>query len=64
MAGSGKEKWSIVVEEPKPEDERGTYLYPEGYGQPEERGVHCEQQQRIRQMQDAAPPAPADVPGQ
>jgi hypothetical protein len=51
------------VEEPKPADERGTYLYPEGYGQPESRGVNYEHEQRAREMQDAAP-APAEVPGQ
>jgi hypothetical protein len=52
------------VEVPKPEGERGTYLYPEGYGQPESRGVHYEHQQRMGEMHDAAPPAPAEAPRQ
>jgi hypothetical protein len=52
------------VEVPKPEDERGTYLYPEGYGQPESRGVHYEQEQRMEEMQADAPSAPAEAPGQ
>jgi len=30
----------IIVEEEKPADERGTYLHPELYGQPEERGLN------------------------
>jgi len=29
----------IQVEEEKPSEERGYYLHPEPYGQPEERGV-------------------------
>jgi hypothetical protein len=52
------------VEMPKPADKRGTYLYPEGYGQPESRGEDYEDQQRIRQMQDDAPLAPEEAPGQ
>jgi hypothetical protein len=32
----------IVVEEDKPESERGTYLHPEVYGKPKELGVHYE----------------------
>ncbi len=67
VTGIRQDPWAnenrIPVEEPKPEDERGTYLYPEGYGQPESRGVSYEEQQRMREMQDAAP-APAEVPGQ
>jgi hypothetical protein len=67
VTGIRQDAWAnenrIPVEEPKPADERGTYLYPEGYGQPESRGVHYEQQQRMREMQDTAP-APAEVPGQ
>ena len=33
------ERNRIPVEEDKPADERGTYLYPEGYGQPQEKGL-------------------------
>jgi hypothetical protein len=43
VTGIRQDPWAnenrIQVEKPKPEDERGTYLYPEGYGQPESRGV-------------------------
>lgn len=31
--------YPILVEEDKPEDERGTYLHPEAYGQPETQGT-------------------------
>ena len=41
------------VEEQKPEDEKGFYLYPAGYNQPESRGVSY----RYRQ------PTPAPVTG-
>lgn len=30
----------IKVEENKPENEKGLYLYPEAYGMPEEKGIH------------------------
>jgi hypothetical protein len=49
VTGIRQDAWAnenrIPVEEPKPADERGTYLYPEGYGQPESRGVNYEEQQ-------------------
>jgi hypothetical protein len=68
VTGIRQDPWAnenrIPVEEPKPADERGTYLYPEGYGQPESRGLNYEEQQGRREMQDDAPPAPAEVPGQ
>lgn len=35
----------IIVEEQKPADERGTYLHPDAYGQPEERGLDHQLQQ-------------------
>jgi hypothetical protein len=66
VTGIRQDAWAnenrIPVEEPKPEAERGTYLYPEGYGQPEERGVHYERQQRMRQMQTEAAPTPTEAP--
>jgi hypothetical protein len=47
------------AEEPKPEDERGTYLYPEGYGQPKELGLNY---QRNRDPFEAAGEPGASVP--
>lgn len=35
------------IEEDKPEDERGTYLHPEVYGQPKEKGLSYRQQQEL-----------------
>ncbi|HEX8681254.1 MAG TPA: hypothetical protein VF707_03000 [Ardenticatenaceae bacterium] len=67
ITGVRSDPWAeanpLQVEVLKPEDERGTYLYPEGYGQPESRGVHYEEEQRMREMQDEVP-TPAEVPGQ
>jgi hypothetical protein len=61
--------YGIQLEEPKSEDERGTYLYAAGYGQPASRGVDYEEQQRMGDMQEEAPatreaPAPAEAPTQ
>jgi hypothetical protein len=43
VTGIRRDPWAeahrIVVEEDKPEAERGLYLDPAGYGQPEEKGV-------------------------
>jgi hypothetical protein len=43
VTGIRRDPWAeanrIVVEAPKPEEERGFYLHPEAYGQPPERGV-------------------------
>jgi len=43
VTGIRQDVWAnahrIPVEEDKPEWERGTYLFPELYGQPEEKGV-------------------------
>jgi hypothetical protein len=44
----------IPVEENKPADEKGKYLYPTEYGQPESKGVFYEQRQRIEQMMQQA----------
>jgi hypothetical protein len=35
----------IPVEEAKPPEERGTYLHPEAYGQPETKGLDYEETQ-------------------
>jgi hypothetical protein len=47
-------KHSFKAEEEKPERERGTYLNPEAYGQPEEKGVdwmrHPEMMHRLKQQ--------------
>ena len=43
VTGIRKDPWAnahrIQVEEDKPDKERGYYLYPELYGQPEEKGI-------------------------
>jgi hypothetical protein len=56
------EKHRIPVEEDKPAAERGFYLQPEAYDQPEEKGIdwatHPEMMKRIKQERDA-PEAPA-----
>jgi hypothetical protein len=45
----------IVVEEDKPAHERGTYLYPEGYGQPESAGVGYEVTERMNDLNAQQP---------
>ena len=47
-------KHPLVVEEDKPEIERGSYLNPEVYGQPEEKGVHWARYPQLMQQQKAA----------
>ncbi len=51
----------IPVEEEKPEAERGTYLHPELYGQPEEAGIewatHPDQMRQARDAREQATPA-------
>jgi hypothetical protein len=42
----------VEVEVDKPEHERGTYLHPEAWGQPEERGLHYEQLRQMRSQRD------------
>jgi hypothetical protein len=43
VTGIRKDSWAnahrIKVEEDKPDRERGYYIYPELYGQPEENGI-------------------------
>jgi hypothetical protein len=51
-------KHAFNPEQDKPESERGTYLSPEAYGQPEERGVewarHPELMQKVKEMREQA----------
>jgi hypothetical protein len=39
----------VPVEQAKPSSERGTYLHPEVYGQPETKGVGYQENQKIRE---------------
>src|SRR5512135_3439261 len=41
--------YPIVVDEDKPQEERGTYLHPETYGRAESEGVHYERGQQLLQ---------------
>jgi hypothetical protein len=51
-------KFPLTVEEVKPERERGYYLNPEAYGQPEERGIewalHPATMQRLKERREQA----------
>jgi hypothetical protein len=49
----------IPVEQPKPEEERGTYLYPQGSGQPEDMGLDY---QHNALLDFAAPPVTDESP--
>jgi hypothetical protein len=61
------------VEQDKPAGEKGTYLYPQGYGQPESKGVDYERKQQMEQQaqqhaqqpqqQPQQPPTPPAAPG-
>jgi hypothetical protein len=53
----------LRVEVPKPENERGTYLYPAGYGQPESRSVTAAQQE-AREVHLGEAPAPTSGPAE
>ena len=47
----------IPVEEEKPAKERGTYLHPDAFGQPAEKGVNWEREADLRKHEkQAAPP--------
>ncbi|MCR4406565.1 MAG: hypothetical protein NUW24_06550 [Anaerolineae bacterium] len=46
----------IPVEEEKSADERGTYLYPAGYGRPEEMGLDYQRHARLFERGFEAPP--------
>lgn len=45
----------IVVEESKPADERRTYLYPQGYGQPESLGRDYQRNADLGQKETHGP---------
>ena len=50
----------VTVEQDKPADEKGKYLHPEVYGQPETLGIGYEQSQSVKQ---AVPPVSPTNPG-
>jgi hypothetical protein len=56
VTGIRKDPWAqrnrIVVEEDKPEEARGTYLYPEAFGQPEMRGEGYAREEEFRSRQE------------
>ena len=62
MTGIRQDAWAnanrIQVEEDKPGDERGTYLAPEAWGQPEELGLEWRQEQALGDRH----PEPAALP--
>ncbi|GIV94152.1 MAG: hypothetical protein WHS83_06470 [Chloroflexus sp.] len=47
----------IPVEEDKPPHERGTYLHPEVYGQPAEKGLDYQRNQTLLEQSTTVPPA-------
>jgi hypothetical protein len=55
VTGIRQDPWAranpLAVEEDKPEQERGRYLYPEAHGQPRERSVSYEAEQAIEDRQ-------------
>jgi hypothetical protein len=61
--------YRMEVEQEKPDDERGTYLHPEAFGQPETRRAGYAREEELRSAQldlpDPEPPEPdATQPGQ
>ena len=66
VTGIRQDAWAnahrIPVEEVKPEKERGSYLHPELFGQPEEKGVEWarnpEQMKQLQKLRDHAKPKP------
>ena len=63
VTGVRQDAWAnhnrIPTEELKPEDERGTYLHPEAFKQPEERGIEWrrnpEMMQRLKEQRSQRP---------
>jgi len=57
----------LAAEQDKPASERGTYLYPKGYGQPESKGVGYEQRQKLeqktKQAEESKQPQAKATPG-
>jgi len=48
----------IPVEEGKQSDERGLYLHPEAWGQPQGKGIGCSRQQEVSQRREQEPAVP------
>lgn len=69
VTGIRQDPWAndnrIQVEEPKPAEEIGTYLYPQGYGQPESLAADYVREQRLADDRNAlAPDSGAGQPTQ
>jgi hypothetical protein len=66
VTGIRQDAWAnanrIPVEEDKPADEQGTYLYPQGYGQPASKGLDYERSQ-LGQGTTSAPDMPLKQTG-
>jgi hypothetical protein len=67
LTGIRKDKWAkanqIEVEEEKSDEERGYYLHPELYGQPEELGIgRAEVQEQLQQLEGQLGQEPLEVP--
>jgi hypothetical protein len=48
----------VQAEQDKPADERGTYLYPEGYAQPQEMGLDYQRNAELFEQPPETPPIP------
>jgi hypothetical protein len=48
----------LQVEQPKPSDEKGTYLYPKGYDQPDSKGLDYQKQQKMKRQAPPSTPQP------
>ncbi len=52
----------VMTEQEKPEDEQGTYIYPEGYGQPAEKGLDYERRATLlKQTPDVTLPGMSEI---
>lgn len=62
VAGIRQDAWAnahrIPVEEAKPEQERGTYLAPAPWGQPQEKGLIRRQEESLRRDRGGDRPSP------
>ncbi|WP_329182755.1 hypothetical protein [Actinacidiphila glaucinigra] len=52
----------FATEEEKPEEERGKYLHPQAWDQPEENGIDYEQWAALRDYNERPTPVPPDLP--
>lgn len=50
----------VQAEVAKPADEKGAYLYPQGYGQPEELGLDYQHRAPLDPVREATPPSAGD----